>query len=359
MIDSIQRLVRATDRLLARAYLGLIRERGGLLVFLFHSLFRDEREIALNQVDPLDRTTSGQFLEFVEYYRDHGYRFIAPDDLWNDLRPDGKYALITFDDGYFNNTLALPVLEKYQVPAVFFVSTDHVRQNKCFWWDVLYRERLARGASPSRVYREGLALKSRTTEQIEADLKARFGADSFRPRGDIDRPFTPAELRDFARSPHVRLGNHTANHAILTNYPTEEVRAQIRRAQESLTAMTGVSPCAIAYPNGAWSRIVGLASIELGLRFGFTTRPAKNTLPIEPGSPAALGLGRFTLHGNTPISAQCRAYRSDLQLYGLCRDGYLRLARGGAYASVPTGCKGGSDPCPTPRVLAAPGGDSS
>src|SRR4051794_33922106 len=121
MIASIQRLVRATDDLFARAYLGLFRERGGVLAFLFHSLFRDEREIALNLVDPLERTTVAQFQALVEYYLEHGYRFIGPDDLLDGLSPDGKYALITFDDGYYNNTLALPVLQKYQVPAVFFI----------------------------------------------------------------------------------------------------------------------------------------------------------------------------------------------------------------------------------------------
>jgi peptidoglycan/xylan/chitin deacetylase (PgdA/CDA1 family) len=334
MIDSIQKFVRTADSLLARAYLGLFRERGGLLVFLFHSLFRDEREMALNQADPLDRTTSGQFHEFVEYYRNHGYQFIAPNDLLGDLQPDGKYVLITFDDGYYNNTLALQTLHKYQVPAVFFISTDHVAENKCFWWDVLYREQTARGATPAQIYREGLGLKSRTTEQIEEDLKSRFGVDAFRPRGDIDRPFTPAELCDFARQPNVHLGNHTANHAILTNYSLEEVGTQVRRAQESLTAMTGVSPCAIAYPNGARSRLVERTCSELGLRVGFTIRPAKNPLPIDPRSPDVLRLGRFCLNSHSPIEVQCLTYRSDLLLYGLLRNGYLRMARGRAYASI-------------------------
>ena len=66
--DAPQRFVRTTDCLIARAYLATFRERGGLLAFLFHSLFRDEREIALNQVDPLQRTTVGQFRRFIEYY---------------------------------------------------------------------------------------------------------------------------------------------------------------------------------------------------------------------------------------------------------------------------------------------------
>ena len=167
MIASIQRLVRDTDCLFARAYLGLFRERGGLLAFLFHSLFRDEREIALNQVDPLQRTTVGQFREFVEYYLNHGYRFIGPGDPLDGLEPGGKYALITFDDGYYNNSLALPVLQGYRIPAVFFISTEHVREGKCFWWDVLYRERLARGGDARADLPRGLAELHRPAAERE------------------------------------------------------------------------------------------------------------------------------------------------------------------------------------------------
>ena len=69
-------------------------------------------------------------------------------------------------------------------------------------------------------------MKTKTTEQIESELTRRFGADAFQPRGEIDRPFTPPELRDFACEPYVHLGNHTANHAILTNYAPDQARAQ-------------------------------------------------------------------------------------------------------------------------------------
>ena len=95
--------------------------------------------------------------------------------------------LLTFDDGYYNNIRALPVLEEFNVPAVFFVSTEHVKQNKCFWWDVLHRERAAQGASFVQIYREGLAFKAFRTEQIEEALKKRFGPQAFFPRGDLDR----------------------------------------------------------------------------------------------------------------------------------------------------------------------------
>ena len=169
-------------------------------------------------------------------------------------------------------------------------------------------------------------MKTFTTERIEAELGHRFGAEAFRPRGDIDRPFTPAELRDFAREPFVHLGNHTANHAILTNYAPDQARRQIEAAQESLAEMTGVRPTSIAYPNGAFSRPIVEACDDLGLRVGFTVRPVKNALIgvggiADGGLPANLRLGRFMLEGDSSFATQCRTYRSDFLLYSVLRGG--------------------------------------
>ena len=330
MVDAIQNLVRATDSALARAYLSVFRERNAVLAFLFHSLFRDVGEISRNAVDPLERTTVAKFGELIEYYLEHGYRFISPDDLLNGLDPDGKYVAVTFDDGYFNNSLALPILEKFGVPATFFISTDNVLQNKCYWWDVLYRERLAQGAVPGQIHHDTLAMKSMRTEQIEAELTARFGAQAFKPHGDIDRPFTPAELREFTTNKLVHLGNHTANHAILTNYTADEVCGQVRGAQDSLHEMTGKTPIAIAYPNGANNPQIVRACAEMGLKVGFTVRPAKNALPLGEPSTELLRLNRFCPTGDGPIANQCRTYRSDFLLYGKLRGGYLRMVRGQA-----------------------------
>ncbi len=330
MIPVIQKFVRAADAAVARAYLALRREQNALMPFLFHSLFRNEREMALNVVEPLERTTVSQFRQFVEYYLEHGYRFVSPADLLAGLASDGKYALITFDDGYFNNTLARPVLEEFKVPALFFISTNHVLENKCFWWDVLYRERTAQGASRRQIYRETVALKSLRTDQIEAELTARFGPAALAPRGDVDRPFSPTELRAFADCPYVHFGNHTANHAILTNYPPEQVREQVQSAQTHLQAMTGQLPTAIAYPNGAHNQQVVQICREVGLKIGVTVRPHKTALPLDGRSSGLLRIGRFCPNGDAPIVTQCRTYRSDLQLYGAFRAGYLRLLRGHA-----------------------------
>lgn len=329
MLSKIQQWVRSADGIIARVYLGLFEERPALLGFLFHSLFHDAEEIALNQIDPLGRVTVARFREIVGYYAEHGYQFVGPDAIARGLEPGGRYVALTFDDGYYNNTLALPVLEEFQAPASFMISTDHVRRGLCFWWDVFYREMVARGATPDEVNRESLRLKVKRDDEIEAELKARFGQNTFLPRGDIDRPFTPAELREFAGHPLVHIGNHTVNHAILTNYPKEEARRQIAAAQEALEQLTGVAPTSIAYPNGAVNPKLTEVCSELGLKVGFTIRPEKNRLPMGPDDPRLLCLGRFTPHEQDSIANQCRAYRSDLQIYGTLRGNYVRFCRTG------------------------------
>ena len=129
-----------------------------------------------------------------------------------------KPALDAIDDGYAETMRrALPVLTSAGVPATVFVSTDHVRQNKCFWWDVLYRERLAQGASPRKAYGEGIAMKSKTTEQIERELKVRFGADSFalsdRLSFDPERQITFQSLPTSPTRYRVQVGSCTQWHS--------------------------------------------------------------------------------------------------------------------------------------------------
>jgi peptidoglycan/xylan/chitin deacetylase (PgdA/CDA1 family) len=324
LVGEIQNLIRFADKAIADVYLRVRREQPAVICFLFHSLFRDQAEIDRNLVDPLQRTTVTQFRRFIEYYLACGYRFVDQNELLGGLPSPGKYALITFDDGYFNNHLARPVLEEFGIPALFFISTDHVVSNRSFWWDVLYRERKAEGATTSQIYREGVALKTLRTTQIEEILRRRFGDEAFVPRGDIDRPFTPNELREFQASPSVFLGNHTHNHAILTNYPSERLREEIAQAQQWLSQISSKPVLSIAYPNGAFDQTVMDICTELGLRIGFTVKPMKNTLPLP--APAMLQLSRFAPDQFDSIESQCRTYRSDLLIYYRFRDAYLRLA---------------------------------
>ena len=107
------------DQIIAQSGLGFSRSEGVLLSFLFHGLFD---EIA----DSQQGITVEMFECFIEYFHRHSYTFVSPNEVAHGLDSAGKYVLITFDDGYFSNVKALPVLERHGIPAALFVSTDHV-----------------------------------------------------------------------------------------------------------------------------------------------------------------------------------------------------------------------------------------
>ena len=303
------------DSGVSRAFLRLIPERNSLLTFLFHGIFLDKKEIARNLVDPQQSITSRDLRGFIEYYLGQDYKFVSPTEVIKGLSADNKYLMLTFDDGYFNHRHVLPLLKEYNIPAVFFISTKQVIENKSFWWDIVYRERLKQGRALASILREQKGLKLLTAVGIEEYLIKNFGADSMRPRSEIDRPFTPDELREFSRQEYVYLGNHTHDHAILTNYSAEGIRGQLLECQNNLIKLAGIKPKIISYPDGAYSEDVINITREAGFKIGVTVDSRKNYLPINTEQGGALRLGRFILNADKGVISQAKTFRSDLVFY--------------------------------------------
>ena len=307
-------IAKPLKQLLRRQLSRLHRDRPALLIFLFHALFENRQEIDTNRLDPQQRITLEQMREFILYFQRAGYEFPAPNRLRSELNPAGKYILITFDDGYFNNLRMLPLLQELGVPAVFFISTSNVQRQECFWWDVVHRERYKQGVPRTEISREQKQLKQLHHRQIRQRLVDAFGTDCFNPWSDTDRPMTVSELQSFAAEPLVYIGNHTSDHYILDNYPEREVVQQIRQGQAELERMLGFGPQLIAYPNGNYSPAAINAARDCGLEAGISLEKHKNYLPINWQSDDAYRLGRFTLWGTQDISRQCDVFRSDIRL---------------------------------------------
>jgi len=313
-MDFWKKFAISSDERLASACLRVFPESSTLLIFVFHSLFESAQEAALHWMDPQQAITTGMFRDLVANLREHGYRFVSPDEIVAGLDPAGSYAMITFDDGYANNRRALPTLEEFHAPAVFCISTSHVQTEKPFWWDVLYREARKRGWPDDKLAQTRTSFKRLRTCDIEKQVMAEFGSTALQTLSDLDRPFTAAELARFAGHPLVHIGNHTCDHAILTNYPPAEARRQIESAQEALATITGRMPAVLAYPNGDVSRPALEAARAAGIKLGVTVRPGRNTIPSTRSWPRALQLKRYTLWGTRDISLQCRMARSPLSL---------------------------------------------
>src|SRR6202000_1036374 len=169
------------DQSIAQAGLGFSGSEGVLLSFLFHGLFDDPIGLDAERGEAQQGITVGMFECFVEYFQRHCYTFVSPNEVAHGLDSNGRYVLVTFDDGYFSNTKALPVLERHGVPSALFVSTDHVVEGEAFWWDVVERESLKRRVPQEQMNQVHETLRKLRTADAEAFVRAEFGARALRP----------------------------------------------------------------------------------------------------------------------------------------------------------------------------------
>lgn len=250
----------------------------------------------------------------IAFFREAGYRFISPTELLGQLDFNKRFALLTFDDGYFNNTRAVSILEKHNAPATVFVSVRHTLEQKAYWWEGLYHARRAQGVPLEKICEEASRLNTFPTALVEQKLTKELGASVLQIRGDTDRPITPDELRKFSSHPLISVGNHTYDHNVLTAYSTEEGRESIRKAQDALKDITGRAPLAIAYPNGQFTQNITRIAAEEGLELGFTAVPCKEYLPAVLQPQRRMAIGRFRPNPAEDFRAQYEYFRSDLML---------------------------------------------
>src|SRR5207245_5405986 len=82
--------------------------------------------------------TPEEFSAQVRFLKRH-FDVIGPDDIpVVTSRKTGRYAIITFDDGYLDNyAVAFSILKNHRVSATFFVATGFVDNPQLPWWDEL------------------------------------------------------------------------------------------------------------------------------------------------------------------------------------------------------------------------------
>ena len=247
--------------------------------FLFHAVSTDGNKH--NLLYPQENLTIDLFDEFISTVLEYGNTFIEPNDLLTKLTdPHKKYALLTFDDGYFNNTWIVDVLNKYNVPAVFFITSNLILENEKNWADIVYYERKSRGMSNSKIHNEIVALSSQRIRDIKSYLTREFGLKCFIPKGDQDRMMNVQELKEFSQSKFVHIGNHSRNHEALAGLSEHECLEELQESQEVLSQIIGYRPTFISYPYGSYNEDVIYIAKQVGFDLGITTIQSKNKIPI-------------------------------------------------------------------------------
>lgn len=199
---------------------------------------------------------------------------------------------LTFDDGYADNcTVALPILQRHDVRAAFFIATDYL-DNGRMWNDTVIEA--VRSCSQPALDLTELELGDHLLGTSEAKSRAItriLGGLKYLPQDERESKAAAVAAQcavalpdrlmltgDQVRQLHeagMTIGAHTASHPILARLPDDRAKYDILKGKERLERAVGAPVRFFAYPNGRPGqdyRAVHVRMVrELGFEAAFST----------------------------------------------------------------------------------------
>lgn len=196
---------------------------------------------------------------------------------------------VTFDDGYRDNLeVALPLLERHEIPATLFVTTGPGGRSQEYWWDRLSAAvlcaddpdrplelsvagALMEGVTEPpdlirRLHRAILPLPSSERERL-VDQVVSWSGGVDAPIRDSHRTLTPDELAVLDRHPLIQVESHTVHHAPLSLRPSAEQLEELRESRDTLSEWIDRPVQGLAYPHGRADHDTAVLAREAGYRW--------------------------------------------------------------------------------------------
>jgi peptidoglycan/xylan/chitin deacetylase (PgdA/CDA1 family) len=245
------------------------------VILMLHRVIADDRAAALPHRNELC-LGSAAFERLLRWLRRH-FDCVPLMELLdpNAAPPSGRLRVaLTFDDGWRDNaTHAFPLLQRYQMPASIFLSTDFVGSQRAFWWESIGETlwgtygptarntlcaqlREAGAEAPAALfaqpdqYRRSLLLAQylQCLKQQPAGLLQALAdqcPDSLEPQA-LDWQ----QVRQLEDSGLIRFGPHGASHAILTGLDHAQLERELQDSSRLLRQRCRRPLPVYCYPNG-------------------------------------------------------------------------------------------------------------
>lgn len=141
----------------------------------------------------------------ISYFLKKGFRFVSIQGYYSTVlqkgRENGKELVVTFDDGWADNyRFAFPVLKKYGIPALIFVTVDGIQSGGPWTFSLKQAKEMAANG--------------------------------------------------------IEFGSHTCTHRILTRISGSDAQKEIEDSKKQLEALLDHPVDFLAYPGGAFNQSI-------------------------------------------------------------------------------------------------------
>lgn len=261
--------------------------KNNIIILMLHGVMEEKDDSLWVPLRPqITPTYLAESLVFLK----RNYSFISLDsavNMLNGAEPIQPNSIVlTFDDGYRNNIkYALPILEKLNIPATFFLTTGHIENRIPFWFDRLdYALQQVAPTGTRMVSIAGGLIKIDTTDRSQLrnsykrlrdfvkaknmndlEMVAEFNTlsenlenESGRKLSDIfenddwSAILTGREITDLNNHPLVTWGSHTVDHFRLNLISNDLAYNQLIQSKKYIEDKT-CKPCInFCYPDGGY-----------------------------------------------------------------------------------------------------------
>ena len=208
-----------------------------------------------------------------------------------------RAAAITFDDGYRDSLdVVVPLLNRLELPATFFLVPGILSGEVQAWWETLawaFQRSRRRSITweDRRLQLNGPAQRRLVFERIAERLKARDRAAREQATEELVAALAPAgprpalfldweDAREVVRRGFT-IGSHSEFHAILSHESPDEQQRDLLTSRQQLERELQVPVELLAYPNGRvcdYNKDTMEAARHAGFSFAITTRIGCNRL---------------------------------------------------------------------------------
>lgn len=203
----------------------------------------------------------------------------------NNIKPDKKTITISFDDGYQNNlTVALPILEKYKIPATIFISgvcleeedyilfpdifagllyfhkdkIDHIKKNILSHTNGLSSELPLLLILKSCEYGQ----RDEIINKITSDLN--LWSDLEKIPDENYKLLKRSEITELAKSELVDIGSHGYLHYDLTKVNENNAKQDLTHSKKILEECLQAKIEMLAFPYGSYNKRIQKIAEQIG-----------------------------------------------------------------------------------------------